>query len=92
MFECVKKTKNRKYCDSCRKEIWKMQKRDWKRKQMGTYEKIRMCVLCKIVLDNSTKTDREYCVNCAILRDKVLHHTSYKRRKTLKTEILLVNK
>lgn len=79
-FKCIVKTKNKKYCDICRKEVLKIQKRDWKRKLTGTYGKIRMCVLCKVILDNSSKADREYCVECAVLRDKVLHHTSYKKR------------
>ena len=91
-FKCVVKTKNKKYCDICRIEIWKNQKRDWHRKKVGKYGKPRVCILCKIEFEDEASANREYCVNCAILRDKVLHHTSYKKRsrKTLKENMLLV--
>ena len=80
-FALKRKAVNRKYCDDCKIKRWKMQKRDWKRKEVGTYGKKRYCRFCKIVLHDDMKSDRIYCVNCAVIRDKILHHISYVKRK-----------
>lgn len=82
-FEYTKKTKNRKYCDSCKLSIWYKQKKDWSRKKAGTFGKPRLCHYCKVELGDDAKTDRIYCVNCAVIRDKILHHISYKKRKKI---------
>lgn len=80
-FDTTIKTRNKKYCDECKLTIWHKQKKDWKRKKMKTFGKIRLCHYCKIDLGDDAKTDRIYCVDCAVIRDKILHHISYLKRK-----------
>lgn len=79
--EIKNRNNNQKYCVICKFNVWKTQKRDWKRKKVGTYGKKMVCKYCKEELGDDSKTDRIYCVDCAVIRDKILHHISYLRRR-----------
>ena len=82
------KTTNRtrrtmKYCLDCKVTTLKKQKRDWSRKKIGKLGKKRVCHFCKIMIDDNADLKRIYCVDCAVLRGKILHHISYKKRLRL---------
>ena len=74
------KTRNKKYCDKCRIESLRIQKRDWKRKLVGRYGNDLKCLDCNVFL-GELKNDRKYCDNCIGIRVRKQKHLYYLNRK-----------
>ena len=79
-FKVTVKTRNRKYCDVCKYKIWNIQKRDWKRKKVGTFGIEHKCLDCEVSLEGF-KMDRKLCDKCKRDRKLKWYHMNYLRRK-----------
>ena len=81
-FKSTIKTRNRKYCDICKYKIWKIQKRDWKRKKVGTFGVDHKCLNCEISLEGF-KTDRKYCDSCNRERKRIWDRNNYLKERLI---------
>jgi hypothetical protein len=78
-FECFGNGRNRKYCESCKLKIWKIQKRGWKRKK----EYNTNCLECGISLEGM-KIDRKRCNSCRDERIKKIKRELHRKKIGIK--------
>lgn len=80
-FKTTIKTRNRKYCDSCKPLVWNLQKRNWKRVRI-THD----CIDCGISLEDK-KFDRRRCDVCRDERIKRIKRDLHRKRISQKYKL-----